>query len=222
MIWTVLGPIATVAIYFALRRVHRGSIVTLPVLATSVLLVALLALPGGDLAGYERGTMPLKFLLGPATLALAVPLAKNRAILRRRALLAVLIGAVVGAVSAVLLCRWLKLSPVLTATLAPKSVTTPIAMPIAARTGGIPELTAAIVILVGVLGMVVGPWLLDRIGVRSRMARGLALGTAAHGVGTAQALSESEETGAAAGVAMVVAGIVTAIIVPILLQIPGR
>lgn len=217
MIWTVLGPIATVAIYFALRRVHRGSILTLPVLATSIILIVLLALPGGDLAGYERGTRPLKFLLGPATLALAVPLAKHRALLRRRALIAVPIGAVVGAVSAVLLCRALRLPPPLVATLAPKSVTTPIAMPIAARAGGIPELTAAIVILVGVLGMVIGPWLLDRAGVRSRIARGLALGTAAHGVGTARALSENEETGAAAGVAMVLAGIVTAVIVPFLL-----
>ncbi len=217
MIWTVLGPIATIGVYFLFRRFHRGSLVTLPVLATSVVLIAVLALPGGDLAGYERGTMPLKFLLGPATLALAVPLARNRALLRRRALYAVPIGAVVGAVSAVLLCRVLGLSTALTATLAPKSVTTPIAMPIAARTGGIPELTAAIVILVGVLGMAVGPRLLDRLGVRSRIARGLALGTAAHGVGTAQALSESDETGAAAGVAMVVAGIVTALVVPFLL-----
>lgn len=215
MIWTILGPIATIAIYLAFRRVHRGSIVTLPVLATSVVLVALLALPGGDLAGYERGTRPLGFLLGPATVALAVPLAKHRALLRR--LWPVPIGAIVGAVSVVLLARALGLSSALTATLAPKSVTTPIAMPIAARTGGVPELTAAIVILVGVLGMVVGPAILDRVGVRSARARGFALGTAAHGVGTARALSESEETGAASGVAMVISGIVTALLVPFLL-----
>lgn len=220
MIWTVLGPMLTVGIYFAFRRVHRGSIVTLPVLATSIAVLLLLQLPGGDLAGYERGTMPLRFLLGPATLALAVPLARQRALIRRhlRALLAIPVGAIVGAVSAVFLSRALGLSRALTATLAPKSVTTPIAMPISERAGGIPELTAAIVILVGVLGMALGPWLLDRIGVRSPIARGLALGTAAHGVGTARALEESDETGAAAGVAMVIAGIVTALIVPLLLR----
>lgn len=216
MIWYVLGPLATIAIFFAFKRVHRGSILTLPVLASSVVLVVLLSLPGGDLAGYERGTAPLRFLLGPATLALAVPLARQRALMRRhaRTLVAVPIGALLGAGSAVLLCRALRLSPVLTATLAPKSVTTPIAMPIAARAGGIPELTAAIVILVGVLGMAIGPWLLDRARVRTPFARGVALGTAAHGVGTAKALEESEETGAAAGIAMVLAGIVTALIVP--------
>jgi predicted murein hydrolase (TIGR00659 family) len=220
MIWTVLGPIVTVAIYFGFRRVHRGSIVTLPVLMTSVIVVLLLVLPGGDLKGYERGTMPLRFLLGPATLALAVPLARQRRLIMRhlRALVAVPIGAVLGAVSAVALCRALHLSRALTATLAPKSVTAPIAMPISERAGGIPELTAAIVILVGVLGMAVGPWLLDRFGVRKPIARGLALGTSAHGVGTAKALEEGEETGAASGIAMVVSGIVTALVVPILLR----
>lgn len=220
MMWTVLGPVLTIAIYFAFRRVHRGSIVTLPVLATSVVMVLLLLLPGRDLAGYERGTMPLRFLLGPATLALAVPLARQRRLIARnlRAFVAVPIGAVIGAGSAVLLCRAFHLSRPLTATLAPKSVTTPIAMPISERAGGIPELTAAIVILVGVLGMAIGPWLLDRVFVRAPIARGLALGTAAHGVGTARALEESEETGAASGIAMVISGIVTALVVPLLLR----
>lgn len=220
MMWMIAGPILTIAIYFAFRRVHRGSIVTLPVLATSIVLIVLLLLPGRDLAGYERGTAPLRFLLGPATLALAVPLARQRRLLvnNLRAFLAVPIGAVVGAASAILLCRAFGLSHALTATLAPKSVTTPIATPISARGGGIPELTAAIVILVGVLGMAIGPWLLDRLRVRSPIARGLALGTAAHGVGTARALAEGEETGAAAGVAMVVSGIVTALVVPLLIS----
>jgi predicted murein hydrolase (TIGR00659 family) len=220
MIQLVLAGPLTIAIYLIFVRVYRRhpSLATLPVLATSIVLIALVALPFGDLASYERGTAPLKFLLGPATLALAVPLARQRAMIarHRRALAAVVVGAGVGAASAGGLSRALGLRPALVATLAPKSVTTPMAMPIAERIGGIPALTAAIVILVGVLGMAVGPYLLDRFGVRSPVARGLALGTSAHGVGTARALSESDTTGAAAGVAMVVAGIVTALVVPLL------
>jgi len=220
MIWLVLGAPLTLGVYALFVRLHRARplIVTLPVLASSVVLIALLALPGSDLTQYERSTAPLRFLLGPATLALAVPLARQRAMIRRhrRAIGAVVVGAVVGAASAVWLARAFGLRGALVATLAPKSVTTPMAMPIAERLGGIPGLTAAIVILVGVLGMAIGPFLLDRFGVRTPVARGLALGTSAHGVGTARALSESETTGAAAGVAMVIAGIVTALVVPLL------
>jgi len=220
MIRVVLAAPLTVAVYLLFVRVHRArpSVLTLPVLATSIVLLSLIALPGGDLASYERGTAPLRFLLGPATLALAVPLARQRAMIdrHRRAIGAVVVGAVIGAASAVWLARAFGLRRALVATLAPKSVTTPMAMPIAERLGGIPTLTAAIVILVGVLGMAVGPFLLDRLGVRSEIARGLSLGTSAHGVGTAHALSESETTGAAAGVAMVIAGIVTALVVPLL------
>lgn len=223
MIWLVLGAPLTVALFLLFHRLYRAhpSILLLPVLATSVVLIALLSLfsaTGADLANYERGTAPLKFLLGPTTLALAIPLARQRAMIKRhrRAIAAVVVGAAVGAASAVWLARLLGLRASLVATLAPKSVTTPMAMPIAERLGGIPTLTAAIVILVGVLGMAIGPFILDRIGVRSEVARGLALGTSAHGVGTARALSESETTGAAAGVAMVIAGIVTALVVPLL------
>ncbi len=217
--WLVVGPIATIALYllFALWNRRRRSVLTLPVLATSTVLIAILASPVGDLDAYEAGTRPIAWLLGPATVALAVPLARQRALLRRhlRAVLgAVAIGAVVGALSAAALARAFGLSRALVATLAPKSVTTPIAMPIAERAGGIPPLAAAIVVVTGVIGMVIGPPLLDRLGIRSAIARGVALGTSSHGVGTAKALEEGEAQGASAGVAMVIAGLVTALIVP--------
>lgn len=221
MSWLWLGIVVTAAVYyaFALLYARFRSLLTLPILAATVLLAAVLSTPIGDFAAYERGTLPLRFLLGPATLALAVPLARRRALVRAHlpAVGAVAVGAVVGAVSAMLLSRALGLPRALVATITPKSVTTPIAMPISERLGGIPTLTAAIVVLVGVFGAAIGPWLLDRMGVRGAIARGLALGTAAHGVGTARALEEGEATGAAAGIAMVVAGVVTALVAPFLL-----
>lgn len=222
MIWQWLGIAVTAAVYYAFVWLYarRRSLLTLPILAATVILSLVLSTRVGDFAAYERGTMPLRFLLGPATLALAVPLARRRALIRAhvRAVLGVVVGAVVGAASAMLLARALGLSPQLVATITPKSVTTPMAMPISERLGGIPTLTAAIVVLVGVFGAAVGPFLLDRLGIRGPVARGLALGTSSHGVGTARALEEGETAGAAAGVAMVVAGVVTALVSPLLLR----
>ena len=219
MSWTYLAAPATIAAYLGFARLHarHRSLLTLPILAATVALAAALSTPLGDVAGYEHGTMPLRFLLGPATLALAVPLARQRALLKAqaRALPAVAVGAVVGVASAVGLARTMNLAPRLVATLAPKSVTTPMAMPISERLGGLPTLTAAIVVLVGVFGGAIGPRLLDRLGVRGAVARGLALGTSSHGVGTATALAEGEAQGAAAGVAMVVAGVVTGLVAPL-------
>lgn len=222
MIWLWIGIVVTIAVYYAFVRLYevRRSLLTLPILASTVILAIVLSTPLGDLAAYERGTMPLRFLLGPATLALAVPLARRKAMIRAhlRAVLGVVVGAIVGAASAMLLSRALGLSRALVATITPKSVTTPIAMPISERLGGIPTLTAAIVVLVGVFGAAVGPWILDRIGIKGAVARGLALGTSAHGVGTARALEEGETEGASAGIAMVVAGVVTALVSPLLLR----
>ena len=219
--WHVLGPLATVLAYFAFVVLYerKRSLVLLPVVATPLVLIALLSLPGGDLPAYETSTRPLVWMLGPATLALAVPLARKAAVVRahlRAVLGGVCAGVIAGGVSAVLLARAIGLSKALAATLAPKSVTTPIAMPIAERLGGFPALTAAVVIVTGVIGFAFGPRFLDRIGVRDPIARGVAYGTAAHGVGTAKAIEENEATGAAAGVAMVLAGVITAAIAPFL------
>lgn len=215
-----IGATAVVYYVFVFLHARRRSLLTLPILATTVILAVLLSAGVGDFAAYEGGTMPLRFLLGPATLALAVPLRRQRALIGAhvRAILGVVVGAVVGAASAMLLARAAGLSPQLVATITPKSVTTPMAMPISERLGGVPTLTAAIVVLVGVFGAAIGPRFLDRLGVRGAVARGLALGASSHGVGTARALEESETTGAAAGIAMVVAGVVTALVSPFLLR----
>jgi len=103
--------------------------------------------------------------------------------------------------------------------LAPKSVTAPIAMGIAEQIGGLPSLTAALVILTGITGAVFGTLILDRLGVKDPRARGLALGTASHGIGTARALQESETAGAFSGLAMGLNGVVTALLVPVLVRL---
>ncbi|MGZ3424572.1 MAG: LrgB family protein [Polyangiales bacterium] len=219
--WHVIAPIATVAIYLGFVALYKRTrlLIALPVVATPLVLVALLLAPFGDLPAYEASTRPFVWLLGPATVALAVPLARKAHLVREnlRALLGgVIVGATTVGISAVLLARALGLSKAIAATLGPKSVTTPIAMPIAERLGGMPALTAAVVIVTGVIGFAFGPRFLDRIGVRDEIARGVAFGTAAHGVGTAKAIEENEGTGAASGASMVIAGVITAAIAPFL------
>ncbi len=221
--WWIAAPIATTLLYAGARWVHarRRAVWTLPILLTALSVGVLLLALRLDLAAYGRGARPLSWLLGPSTVALAVPLHRHQALLRKQAralLLAVPSGALMGVISAVLLARTLGLSAVIVRSLAPKSVTTPIAMPIAERLGGAPSLTACVVVLTGVLGLSFGAPLLDAARIRAPLARGLALGTSTHAVGTVKALEEGPETGAASAVAMVLAGIVTALLAAPLLR----
>jgi putative effector of murein hydrolase len=211
--------VATLVVYELFRRLHqaqaRPRIYAVPVLGATVTLGGACLALHVNLDTYAAATRPLSWLLGPATVALAIPLFRERALLLRhgRSVAAgVLGGSVAGLASAVLLARLLHLAPVLVRTVAPKSVTTPVAMPIAARLGGSPEIAAAVVIATGLFGMALGPALLSRVGVHSKLGRGIALGTAAHGIGTAAAMGESRVTGAAAAVAMVLAAIATSLI----------
>ena len=208
--------VATVLVYEALRRVYavRPRIYTLPVLVTTVLIVAVILAFRLDLAPYADGTGALLWLLGPSTVALAVPLVRERALLARHAravLIGVGAGAFVGLVSAVLLARAIHLPEIVVRSVAPKSVTTPVAMPVAASLGGNPEIAAVIVVVTGMFGMAFGPAILRAARVRTKLARGIALGTAAHGIGTAAAMSEDPTTGAASAVAMVIAAVMTAL-----------
>jgi predicted murein hydrolase (TIGR00659 family) len=211
---------ATLGVYALARPLYlrTKSVLALPVLVTATVVGATLLAAHIEVGAYVDACRPLSFVLGPATVALAIPLHRERARLRRHArtlLLAIGLGALSAMGSVVALARLLALSPELARSLVPKSVTTPIAMPIAARIGGVPEIAAALVVVTGTLGMVAGPWLLSRAGVRTPIARGAALGTAAHGIGTARAFDEGRAEGATASVAMVLAGVITALLAPI-------
>ena len=133
--------------------------------------------------------------------------------------IAIVTGSAVGILSVALIARWMGAEPAVVASLEPKSVTTAIALSLSANSGGIPALTSVVVIVVGVFGGIVGPWVLRKVGVESRIAKGLAMGAAAHAMGTARAMELGAVEGAISGLAIGLMGVATAVLVPILEKI---
>ena len=176
-----------------------------PVLWTVLVLVAVLAITGTPYPTYFAGAQFIHFLLGPAVVALAWPLWLRRAELRRRAgalLVAALVGGAVASGSAVALGWWLGLTPELLRSLAPKSVTAPVAMGIAEQLGGIPALAAVFAVLTGLVGALSAKYLFDALSIAQPEVRGFALGTTSHGIGAARALQVHPGAGAYAGLAL--------------------
>lgn len=223
----LLGLTVTLAAYQAGDWVYRRarlSPLANPVLLAVAMLVGLLWLTETPYASYFEGAQFVHFLLGPAVVALAVPLYNNLKHMRRAALplsVALVAGSATAAASAVGIAWLLDASTQTLASLAPKSVTTPIAMGIAEKIGGLPSLTAVLVILTGILGAVVTTWTLDALRIRDWRARGLAIGVAAHGIGTARALQLNEVAGAFASLAMGLNGVATAVLLPLLVRLLG-
>jgi predicted murein hydrolase (TIGR00659 family) len=219
LIWLGMTVVAYLGALVLARRVN-GHPLANPVLVASVPVILAMLATDTPHTVYQEGGEWLLALLGPATVALAIPLFRNWPKVRAAAgplFLAIGAGSVT-AVSTALVTAWALGAETQTLlSLAPKSVTTPIAMGIAQTTYGLPLLAAAIVIVTGVIGAIIGPWLLNRLGIKDAQAHGVALGTAAHGIGTARAFQESEETGTFSGVAMGVNGIATALLLPWLL-----
>ena len=216
----------TIGVFLAAEKLQERFRTALlhPVLVSIVVIAPLLRVLRLDYAHYAQGARFLTFLLGPAVVALGVNLHLQSAEIRRHArslLISLGAGAAVGITSAVLIARALGGTRAVVASLAPKSVTTPIAMGIAERLGGIPSLTAVLVILVGVYGAVIGPGLLRLLRIKSRMAWGLGMGASAHAVGTARAVEEGDVEGAAGALAIGVMGLVTALLAPLLLALLG-
>jgi predicted murein hydrolase (TIGR00659 family) len=187
-----------------------------------VALVLALKATGTGYPAYFEGAQFVHFLLGPATVALAVPLYAQFDKLRR--LLLPLGGALVAgsvtAIVSVLAIGWaLGASDATLLSLVPKSVTAPIAMGITEKLGGIPSLTAVLVILTGISGAVMAKYVLDALRIRDFGVRGFAVGVAAHGIGTARAFQVSEEAGAFAGLGMGLNGLLTAVLVPVVVSL---
>ncbi|MBK8318621.1 MAG: LrgB family protein [Betaproteobacteria bacterium] len=190
-----------------------------PVLIAVTVLVLFLTLTATSYETYFEGAKFVHFLLGPATVALAIPLYMQ--LHRVRAMLlpvivGLLVGSLTAAISAVLVGRLFGASLSTQLSLAPKSVTTPIAMGIAERIGGIPSLTAVLVIITGILGAVGARYVFDAMKLRDPAIRGFAIGVASHGIGTARAFQVNEQSGAFAALAMGLNGALTAILVPLL------
>ncbi|MGY8525928.1 LrgB family protein [Paracidovorax citrulli] len=217
----LLGLTATLLAYvFAFRIYERSRFSPLanPVLISVALLVAVLTITGTPYQTYFDGAQFVHFLLGPATVALAVPLYLQLPKLRAHVLpllCGLLAGSAVAVVSAVGIAWLLGGSPEVLRSLAPKSVTIPIAMGVAEKIGGLPSLTAVLVMATGIIGAVSATRLLNLLRVRDYSVRGFATGLAAHGIGTARAFQVSEEAGAFAALGMGLNGALTAVLVPL-------
>lgn len=190
-----------------------------PVVIAIALIAMLLKLTGTPYATYFEGAQFVHFLLGPATVALAVPLFRQTETLRRALpviVLGLLFGSLVASASTVVLAWALGASPETLASLAPKSVTTPVAMGIAENIGGVPALTAVCVIATGIVGATLGTAVMNMARVRDWRARGFAMGVAAHGIGTARAFQVNDTAGAFSGLAMGLNTMATAVTIPFL------
>jgi predicted murein hydrolase (TIGR00659 family) len=190
-----------------------------PVLLAVCLLVAALTLTRTSYPTYFQGAQFVHFLLGPATVALAIPLYRQFDRVKRSALAiltSIITGSLTASLTAVALVRLLGGGWNTAISIAPKSVTAPVAMGISEQLGGLPSLTAVLVILTGIIGAMLGPPLLDLMGIRDWAARGVAIGTASHGIGTARALQVNDVAGAFSGLAMGLNALATAVLLPLL------
>ncbi len=193
-----------------------------PVLVSMTLIVGILLLCGIDYDEYRISAQWLTLLLGPATVALAVPLYLNLRRIRELfgpIVITLLVAGVFATALGMALAWAFGADDMILMTLAPKSVTSPIAMLVAEQIGGVVALAAVFVMITGVLGAIFGPELLRRFGVHHPAARGIALGLTAHAVGTAQALQESDECGAFAALAMSLMGVMTAVLLPLVVAL---
>ncbi|MBS0369910.1 MAG: LrgB family protein [Proteobacteria bacterium] len=221
LLWLTL----TLAVYLlalALHRKAKGHPVVNPVLVSVSILVVLLLVTGTPYQRYFDGAQFVHFLLGPTTVALAVPLhaqLKRLLAMGGPLLIALVVGSLTAGLSAYAIGALLGASTPTVISLAPKSVTTPIAMGVAERLGGLASLTAVFVILTGIFGAIFADGILRRLGVKDDASIGFALGLASHGIGTARAFQLSEQTGAFAALAMGLNGLFTAITLPWLLPL---
>lgn len=212
----------TLVVYLLFRALQQralGNPVLNPVLLATATIIALMTVSGRSYEDYHSGGAWLLWLLGPATVALAIPLYLNFAQVRSvlMPMLAALIAASFTAVlSAIAIGIALGATPETIASLAPKSVTTPIAMAIAAEIGGIPALAAVFVIFTGIIGAIFGSAIFNALGIKDPRARGFAMGIAAHGIGTARAFQVSWQAGTFSGIAMTINGILTALLLPLI------
>lgn len=216
----LFGVGITLAVYqLALAAYERTRWVFLqPVLVSMAVLIGVLLAAGLTYEEYRESTFLLSVLLGPTTVALAVPLFLNLKRIRQLfwpTLITLLVAGTFATVLGVALAWAFGAERMMLMTMAPKSVTSPIAMLVAEQIGGVAALAAVFVLITGVLGAMCGPELLRRIGVHHPAAQGLALGITAHAVGTARALQEGEESGAFAALAMSLMGMLTAVALPL-------
>ena len=214
---TLLTYVAAQAVYERVQRAPWAN----PVLWSVVVLGGLLVWTRTPYPSYFAGAQFVHVLLGPAVVALAWPLWLRRAEVRQRGValtLAVLAGGLAAAVSALAIAWALGLPDEVLRSLAPKSVTAPVAMGIAERVGGVPALAAVFAVLTGLVGALSGKYLFNVLKIDSWAVRGFALGTASHGIGAARALQVHPDAGAYAGIALGMQAVLSSVLMPLLFR----
>ena len=189
-----------------------------PLIIAITVIIAFLKISGVSYETFEQGSRFVSFMLGPSVVALGYVLYEQLEYLKGNVvsiLTSIFIGSVVGIASVIILAKITGADQVLIYSLEPKSVTTPIAMSIAEQSGGNVSLTAIIVLFCGIFGSIVGPPILRLLGIKSSVAKGLAMGASAHGIGTAKALEMGAIEGAISGLAIGLMGVMTALLIPI-------
>ena len=216
----------TFGLFFLAKWLQKrtGIMLLNPILLTIAVLIIFLKLTGVSYETYNEGGHLIEFWLKPAVVALGVPLYLQLETIKKQLLpilLSQLAGCVVGVASVVLIAKWMGAPNEIIYSLAPKSVTTPIAMEVANSLGGIPSLTAAVVVCVGLLGGILGFKAMHLTHIGSPMAQGLSMGTAAHAVGTSAAMEVSRKSGAFASLELTLSGIFIALLTPTILRLLG-
>lgn len=211
----------TIALYFAVKRLHRryprrwlAPLIVVPLILIAVLLIAHIPYPA-----YASRSHWLSWMLGPATVAFAIPIYDYRDTIRRHWLplvVGVLTGMGVAVASSVGLSRLMALPQALERSLAVRSISTPFAMIAAPELGGAADMAAIFVVLTGLCGMILGDWLLSLLPLRSVVAKGALFGAGAHAAGTATAYGRSRDEGVIASLTMIVAGVLMVILAPLL------
>ncbi len=218
------GLTISFAVYSMSERINSrvNSVIANPLLIASTIIILILLIAGIDYDVYYEGGRFIDYLLGPATVCLAVPLYRNLKYIKRN-LIAIIGSITVGAIASVL---FVVLMAMLTGakmdiiiSVAPKSATTPIAVEITRLLEGIPSLTVVFVILSGIVGAIIGPEFCNKINIKDKIAKGLAIGSASHGIGTSRAIKEDETVGAMSSLAIGLMGIATAVAVPIIIRV---
>lgn len=217
----------TFGAFLAARRLQRwagGTPILNPILLAIIAIIAWLLASGTPHSAYAPAGEYIDFWLKPAVVALGVPLSRQLSVIRRQfipLLVAETIGCVVGIVSVVLFAELFGATRDVVMSLVPKSVTTPIAIEVAQTIGGIPALTAAVVVATGIFGSIAGFKMMSLSRVKSPIAQGISMGTAAHAVGTSAALDRSARYGAFSSLGLILNGLLTALLAPFILAAMG-
>lgn len=212
----------TVIVYMAAKRIykHKNYMLLSPIILTPVVLIILLTVTRTSYDDYNAGAHWLSDMLGPATIAFAIPLSRHYDLIKKHAaqiIVSVLTGSATAVASSLWLAKGLGLNEKITYSLIPHSATTPIAMNVSQSIGGIPTITAVAVMITGIFGSLIGPLMIRLFRIRNVVAQGVLLGTSAHGAGTSKAFELGSISGTVSSVSMILAAVITLFLTPLVL-----